>query len=204
MIDKLARAKVVPVLVFPDAAYAAPTAHALVDGGLTILEITLRTDAAWRALDDIIAAQPDAIVGVGTVLDPDQMARAKDAGAQFAVSSGFDVELAAEAAARDLFYLPGVATASEVMSARRAGFRLLKFFPAEAAGGRAMLQSFTSPFGEIAFCPTGGIGPDNMMDYLSLSNVACVGGSWVAPLADMKAGDWAGIERKARDAVERF
>lgn len=204
MKDKLAHAKVVPVLVFPDAAYAVPTAHALIDGGLPILEITLRTDAAWKALDDIVAAQPDAIVGVGTVLETDQLARAKEAGAQFAVSPGFDPDLAAEAAALDLFYLPGVATASEVMSARRAGLRLLKFFPAEAAGGRPMLQSFASPFGEIEFCPTGGIGPDNMMDYLSLPNVACVGGSWVASQSDMQAEDWAGIERKARDAAKRL
>ena len=204
MKDKLALAKVVPVLVFPDAAYAIPTAHALVDGGLPILEITLRTDASWKALNDIVAAQPDATVGVGTVLKQDQLTRAKEAGAQFAVSPGFDPGLAAEAAALDVFYLPGVATASEVMSAQRAGLRLLKFFPAEAAGGRAMLQSFASPFGEIEFCPTGGIEPENMMDYLNLPNVTFVGGSWVASLSDMQAGDWAGIERKARDAAIRL
>lgn len=191
------RAKVIPVLIFDQPEFAAPTAGALINGGLSVLEVTLRTDTAWEALDAIVAAHPEATVGVGTVLEAEQLSRAKAAGATFAVSPGFDPLLAEAAQAEGLFYLPGVATASEVMQARRAGFRFLKFFPAEAAGGRAMLQSFASPFRDIAFCPTGGVGAGNLTDYLALPNVLCVGGSWVATAKDMVAGDWLGITAKA-------
>lgn len=200
MEDLFERIGIIPVLIFPDPAQAAPTAAALIDGGLTVLEVTLRTEAAWQALDAVIAAHPDAVVGVGTVLEPEQMVRAKEAGARFAVSPGFEPMLAEAARATRLFYLPGVATASEVMQARRAGFHLLKLFPAEAAGGRALLRSFASPFGDVAFCPTGGVGPANLADYLTLPNVACVGGSWVATDADIAAGDWPGITEKAKAA----
>ena len=146
MRDVFERARVIPVLIFPEPEYAAPTAAALIAGGLSVLEVTLRTDTAWQSLAEIVAAHPDVTVGVGTVLEPEQMIRAREAGAAFAVSPGFDAGLADVARKHGLFYLPGVATASEVMLARRAGFRFLKFFPAEAAGGRAMLQSFASPF----------------------------------------------------------
>jgi 2-dehydro-3-deoxyphosphogluconate aldolase / (4S)-4-hydroxy-2-oxoglutarate aldolase len=192
--------RVIPVLVFPDPNHAAATAGALIDGGLPILEVTLRTDSAWTSLANIIAAYPDAHVGVGTVLDEDQMKRAKDEGAKFAVSPGFDPLLARAAQELDLFYLPGVATASELMQARRAGFRFVKFFPAEAAGGKPMIQSFASPFRDMSFCPTGGVNAENMADYLALSNVACVGGSWIATAQDMAAGDWTGITAKAQAA----
>jgi 2-dehydro-3-deoxyphosphogluconate aldolase/(4S)-4-hydroxy-2-oxoglutarate aldolase len=196
------KARVIPVLIFPEPDYAAPTAEALLSGGLSVLEVTLRTDTAWRSLESIVARFPDATVGVGTVLDVDQMARAKDAGASFAVSPGFDPQLADAAAEAELFYLPGVATASEVMIARRLGYRFLKFFPAEAAGGRPMLQSFASPFRDVTFCPTGGVGANNLSDYLALPNVACIGGSWVATAKDMESGDWSGIAAKARAARE--
>ncbi|NKB59628.1 MAG: bifunctional 4-hydroxy-2-oxoglutarate aldolase/2-dehydro-3-deoxy-phosphogluconate aldolase [Alphaproteobacteria bacterium] len=198
------RARVVPVLIFDELEYAVPAAGALIEGGLPVLEVTLRTDAAWAALEAIVARHPDATVGVGTVLEPEQMVRAKTAGARFAVSPGFDPSLAESAQAEGLFYLPGVATASEVMAARRAGFRFLKFFPAEAAGGRAMLQSFASPFRDITFCPTGGVGPENFADYLALPNVACVGGSWVATAQDMEKADWEGIAGKATEAADAF
>jgi 2-dehydro-3-deoxyphosphogluconate aldolase/(4S)-4-hydroxy-2-oxoglutarate aldolase len=197
MKDMFEQAKVIPVLIFDQPEFAAPTAGALISGGLSVLEVTLRTDTAWQALDAIVASHPGATVGVGTVLEAEQLARAKAAGATFAVSPGFDPLLAEAAQAEGLFYLPGVATASEVMQARRAGFRFLKFFPAEAAGGRAMLQSFASPFRDIAFCPTGGVGAGNLADYLALPNVVCVGGSWVATAKDMAAGDWQGITAKA-------
>ena len=200
MRDLFERFKVIPVLIFPELQDAAPTAAALLKGGLPVLEVTLRTDAAWYALENIIAAHPDAVTGVGTVLEPEQMMRAKEIGAKFAVSPGFDPLLAAAAREQDLFYLPGVATASEVMLARRAGFRFLKFFPAEATGGKATLQSFASPFNDITFCPTGGINAENFNDYLTLPNVACVGGSWVATAADMERGDWQGIAAKAHAA----
>jgi len=200
MKDTMAQAGIIPVLIFPETAHAAPTAEALIAGGLPVLEITLRTDAAWQALETIVAAQPQAVIGVGTVLEVAQLSRAKDLGAQFAVSPGFDPALAEAAAQLDLFYLPGVATASEIMSARRAGFRFLKFFPAEAAGGQAMLKNFASPFSDIQFCPTGGVGAANCAQYLVLSNVACVGGSWVATAEDMATKNWSGIEEKARAA----
>ncbi len=191
------RAKVIPVLIFDRVDDAVPTATALIEGGLSVLEVTLRTDTAWEALEAIVTRHPRATIGVGTVLESEQIARAKACGAAFAVSPGFDPALAAAAAARDLFYLPGIATASEVMAARRAGFRFLKFFPAEAAGGVAMLKSFASPFRDMSFCPTGGVGPGNLDDYLSLSNVVCVGGSWVATAGDMAGDDWDGIRTKA-------
>lgn len=191
---------VIPVLIFDDPATAVPTATALIAGGLTVLEVTLRTEAAWQAVDAIVSAHPKAVVGVGTALEPEQMLRARDAGARFAVSPGFEPMLADAARATGLFYLPGVATATEVMLARRAGFRFLKLFPAEAAGGKVLLQSLASPFRDIAFCPTGGIGPGNLADYLALPNVACVGGSWVATAADMARGDWQSITDKARAA----
>ena len=198
MKEAFEQARVIPVLIFPKPEFAAPTADALIAGGLSVLEVTLRTDTAWQSLAEIIARHPDATVGVGTVLEPEQMIRAKQAGAAFAVSPGFDPALAAVAQEQGLFYLPGVATASEVMLARRAGFRFVKFFPAAAAGGIAMLQSFASPFRDMSFCPTGGVGAGNFEDYLALPNVACVGGSWVAGSKDMAQGDWQGITGKAR------
>jgi len=195
-----AKAKVIPVLVFADPATAVPTGTALVAGGLSVLEVTLRTEAAWDALSAMVASLPDATIGVGTVLEPSQMRRAVDLGAKFAVSPGFDPALADTAADAGLFYLPGVATATEVMAARRAGLRFLKFFPAEQAGGIPLLKSFASPFGDIEFCPTGGVGPANLSDYLAQTNVVCVGGSWVASADDMATQNWTGIEEKARQA----
>mgnify|MGYP001184179154 FL=1 len=195
-----AKVKVIPVLVFSDAATAVPTGTALVAGGLPVLEITLRTDAAWDALSALVRALPDATIGVGTVLEANQIQRAADLGAKFAVSPGFDPALTEAAAKAGLFYLPGVATATEVMAARRAGLHFLKFFPAEQAGGVALLKSFASPFGDVAFCPTGGIGPGNLADYLAQPNVVCVGGSWVAGAKDMANQDWKGIEQKAEQA----
>ena len=191
-------ARVIPVLIFDDPEDAVPVAAALIEGGLPVLEVTLRTEAAWASLSAIVSRHPAATVGVGTVLDDDQMTRAKAAGAAFAVSPGFDPDLAAAARSCDLFYLPGVAPASEVMRARRDGFRLLKFFPAEAAGGVPMLKSFASPFRDVVFCPTGGIGPGNLGAYLDLPNVACVGGSWVAGSDDIRSKDWSAITAKAQ------
>lgn len=193
--------KIIPVLVFSDPAQGSPAAIALAAGGIPIIEVTLRTDAAWEALSNILKEVPGFTVGVGTVLESDQLKRAKDCGAAFAVSPGFDPVLAEEAHKLDIFYLPGVATASEIMLARRAGFRFLKFFPAAVAGGISALSGFASPFREIEFCPTGGVGQDNLADYLVLPNVACVGGSWLATADDLTAEDWPAIEKKARDAV---
>lgn len=202
MKESFGRVRIIPVLIFDDPADAAPTADALIEGGLDVLEVTLRTEAAWAALEAIVARHPAATVGVGTALEGEQLTRARACGARFAVSPGFDPVLAGAARELDLFYLPGVATASEVMAARREGFNFLKFFPAEAAGGIGMLKSFASPFRDVAFCPTGGIGPGNLADYLAQPNVACVGGSWIVRAGDVAKADWRAIAGRAKTAVD--
>jgi len=194
-------APIVPVLVVEDAGHAAPLARALVAGGLPALEVTLRTPAAL----DVIAAMAEVVggvVGAGTLLTPDDVKRAKDAGARFGVSPGATDALLDAAEAEGLPLLPGAATASEAMRLFERGYSVMKFFPAEAAGGAAFLKSLASPLPAIRFCPTGGVTPANAEDYLSLPNVLCAGGSWVAPKAAMMAGDWAGIEALAREAAQ--
>lgn len=193
----LSLGRVVPVLTIERVADAVPLAEALVAGGLPALEITFRTDAALDAVR-AVAQVPGAVPGVGTLTRADEFAAAADAGARFAVSPGFLPELAA--AAGDMPYLPAVATASECMAARTAGFSCLKFFPAGPAGGVAALKALGGPFADLRFCPTGGVNADNAADYLALDNVVCVGGSWVAPRYAVAAGDWARIEQLARAA----
>ena len=170
------------------------------DGGLPVLEVTLRTPAALDVISRM-ARIPGAHVGAGTVLTPDDLHRAQDAGAGFAVSPGATDRLirAAEDAALPL--LPGAVTASEVMRAADHGYRMLKFFPAEAAGGARALKSLASPLPHVSFCPTGGIGAANAPDYLALPNVRCVGGSWVVPDRDLAQGNWDGIRALARAAA---
>ena len=189
---------VMPVIVIDDAKYAVQMAEALRDGGVTVLEITLRTDAALTAMREISKALPDVIVGAGTVLNADQLKQAADAGAQFAISPGLTKSLLKAGASSNISLLPGAATASEVQLALEYGLHTLKFFPAEAAGGTAMLKSFYGPFSQIRFCPTGGISTSNAGQYLSLPNVACVGGSWLTPAAEMKAGNWRALTELAR------
>jgi len=196
--DLLGDVPVIPVLTIADPGIAVPLAEALVRGGLPVLEITMRTPAALDAVHRIAKAVPAAIPGVGTLTAAAEFAAARDAGARFAVSPGFTPALADAADA--LPWLPGIATASEAMAARQAGYRLLKFFPAEAMGGIAVLQALAGPFPDLGFCPTGGIGPGNAPAYLALDNVACVGGSWPAPAAALAAGDWARVESLATDA----
>jgi 2-dehydro-3-deoxyphosphogluconate aldolase/(4S)-4-hydroxy-2-oxoglutarate aldolase len=197
--EVMALAPVIPVLTIAEVAHAVPLARALVRGGLYALEITLRTEAALEAIDAISRAVPDAVPGVGTVTTGDELRAARAAGAQFAVSPGFAADLAA--AAGDLPYLPGIATASEAMAAQQAGLRYLKFFPAEAMGGMATLQALAGPFSRLIFCPTGGIGRDNAGGYLALGNVCCVGGSWVAPRDAVEAGAWEVISDLAAEAA---
>ncbi len=196
----LSAAPVIPVIVIEDAAQAKPLAQALVAGGLRVLEVTLRTDAAMDAIARMREV-PGAFVGAGTVLDTKQMQACIDLGVEFMVSPGLTPTLARAARYAGVPLLPGVATASEVMLAREAGFRHLKFFPAEQAGGAAALKGFASVFGGVRFCPTGGIHAENARRYLELPNVACVGGSWVAPVEKVKAGDWAGITALAKAAA---
>ncbi|MEE8272286.1 MAG: bifunctional 4-hydroxy-2-oxoglutarate aldolase/2-dehydro-3-deoxy-phosphogluconate aldolase [Alphaproteobacteria bacterium] len=194
-------APVIPVLTIRREADAVPLARALVAGGLPVLEITLRTDAALAAAAAIAEAVPDALVGLGTLVEPADVAKARAVGARFGVSPGLTEELAAAAAADGLPFLPGVATASELMRARALGFRHLKFFPAEPAGGRAALGGLAGPFPDIRFCPTGGIRADTAASYLALPTVLCVGGSWLATDAEIAEGRWDAITEKARQAA---
>ncbi|MEO1195007.1 MAG: bifunctional 4-hydroxy-2-oxoglutarate aldolase/2-dehydro-3-deoxy-phosphogluconate aldolase [Pseudomonadota bacterium] len=195
-----ALAPVIPVLVIEDAGTAGELAQALVAGGLPVLEVTLRTDAAL----DVIRAMANVeggVVGAGTLLTPADVAAAKDAGALFGVSPGATPRLLDAAEEADLPILPGAASASEAMALLERGYTVQKFFPAEAAGGAAFLGSLASPLPQITFCPTGGINLAKAPDYLALPNIRCVGGSWVAPKDKIAASDWAGIEALAGEAA---
>ena len=189
---------VMPVIVIDDPQHALPMAEALREGGVTVLEITLRTDAALAAMRSISKELPDVIVGAGTVLNETQLKQAEDAGARFAVSPGLTEKLAIAAQKSTVTLLPGAVTASEIQLALEHGFSTLKFFPAEAAGGTPVLKALHGPFSQIRFCPTGGISVTNAASYLSLPNVACVGGSWLTPAAEMKAGNWSVLTELAR------
>ncbi|MBB4210805.1 2-dehydro-3-deoxyphosphogluconate aldolase/(4S)-4-hydroxy-2-oxoglutarate aldolase [Rhodothalassium salexigens DSM 2132] len=201
--EVLNRCPVIPVLTVERTADAAPLARALVAGGLSVLEVTLRTPVAERAITAMRAAVPDALVGAGTVLTPADLDRAQRAGAQFVVSPGLTPALEAAARTAPVALIPGVATAGEMMKAADAGFAHLKFFPAAAAGGVAALQALAGPLPGVRLCPTGGIGPDSLADYLSVATVACVGGSWMVPKAALDAGDFQRITALAADAVAR-
>ncbi len=192
--------RVIPVLTIVDIAHAVPLARALVEGGLDILEITLRTPAALDAIRRMVADVPGAIVGAGTVLTPAHAESAMAAGARFLVSPGATGRLLDAAAKWPVPLLPGVATASEAMAVLERGLTFAKFFPAESAGGIPALKSLAGPLAGLAFCPTGGVGQANLAAYLACPNVVCVGGSWVAPQALVDAGDWAGITKLARAA----
>ncbi|MBY3222873.1 2-dehydro-3-deoxy-phosphogluconate aldolase [Rhizobium laguerreae] len=192
---------VVPVLIVDDAKMAVPLARALVAGGLKAIEITMRTPAALEAVRAVAAEVEGAEVGAGTILNVAHWEAAVEAGSKFIVSPGTTQELLDAAADSDVPLLPGAATASEVMALREEGYQVLKFFPAEQAGGAAYLKALSSPLAGTLFCPTGGISLKNANDYLSLPNVICVGGSWVAPKELVAAGDWAGITKLAAEAA---
>jgi 2-dehydro-3-deoxyphosphogluconate aldolase / (4S)-4-hydroxy-2-oxoglutarate aldolase len=194
-------APVIPVLTVGDLAHAVPLARALVDGGLRVLEVTLRTSVAIGCIEAMRKAVPEAVIGVGTLTKAVDFAAAGRAGAQFGVTPGLTPELAAAARGARFPLLPGVMTPTEVIAARAAGFNVLKLFPAHQAGGVAMLRALGAPFPDVLFCPTGGITRDSAPDYLALPNVASVGGSWVAPPAMIDANDWQGITALARDAA---
>lgn len=194
-------APIVPVLVVEEVAHARPLAEALVRGGLPVLEVTLRTAAALDVIAEM-AKVDGGHVGAGTLVTPEDVVAAKAAGATFGVSPGATDELMDAAEAAGLPMLPGAATASEAMRLLARGYDVLKFFPAEASGGTAALKGIGGPLSQISFCPTGGVNPDNASDYLSLPNVICAGGSWVAPGAAVRAGNWDEIESLARDASQ--
>jgi 2-dehydro-3-deoxyphosphogluconate aldolase/(4S)-4-hydroxy-2-oxoglutarate aldolase len=198
IVSILTRAPVIPVLRIARVGDAVPLARALCEGGLTVLEVTLRTDAALDAIKTMARAIPEAVAGAGTVLTPSNMQRARDAGARFAVSPGLTEQLALETA---LPLLPGVATASEIMRGIELGFGHFKFFPAESSGGVSTVKSFAGPFANVRFCPTGGITAQIAPDYLALPNVICVGGSWMVPQAMIDAQDWNGIAALAKRAA---
>ncbi|RVD59984.1 2-dehydro-3-deoxy-phosphogluconate aldolase [Mesorhizobium sp. M2D.F.Ca.ET.185.01.1.1] len=193
---------VIPVLKIANVADAVPLARALSGGGLRAIEITLRTADALEAIRRVAAEVEEAIVGAGTILDARQFDEAASAGAKFIVSPGITSQLLDAAKDSPVPLLPGAITPGEIMAAREAGLRFLKFFPAEQSGGIASLKAFASPLADVKFCPTGGITAKNAADYLSLPNVICVGGSWVAPDDLIKAGNWNEIEALAREASQ--
>lgn len=196
----LTTAPVIPVIVIDEVAAAVPMAKALVAGGLPVLEVTLRTEAALEAMRVMAAEVEGAIVGAGTVLTPDQLSAVEAAGAKFIVSPGASPNLLDAADDSPVPLLPGAVTASEAMTLLERGYRCQKFFPAEPAGGRHYLKSLSSPLPDISFCPTGGITAATAEAYLALPNVLCVGGSWVTPNDAVAAGDWGRIEALAREA----
>lgn len=201
--ERIIEKKIVPVAVIERAADAVPLAGALRDGGLNVIEVTLRTEAAFDAVTNIRTAFPDMAVGVGTVLSSAQIERAVKAGAVFAVAPGLNESVARAAHAAHLPFIPGVLTPSEVERALALNLRLLKFFPAEPAGGARMLAALAGPYAHtgVRFIPLGGIEPANLNSYLSLPVVAAVGGTWFLKKDRIAAGDWAGIARQTRDAV---
>lgn len=197
LLSVLRKVTVVPVLTIDEPEEAVPLAKALVAGGLNVLEVTLRTKGALAAMEAMARAVPDAVVGAGTVLDAAQVADSVSAGARFLVSPGSTRALAEAAAARDVPFLPGVATASEALAMAELGHTVLKFFPAEPAGGATYLKSLAAPLPHLTFCPTGGIDAEKARAYLALPNVVCVGGSWVTPAAALKARDYDTVTRLA-------
>ncbi|MEE4109866.1 MAG: bifunctional 4-hydroxy-2-oxoglutarate aldolase/2-dehydro-3-deoxy-phosphogluconate aldolase [Halieaceae bacterium] len=197
------QAPVVPVISLRDAQDAVPLAEALVAGGLPVLEITLRTAAGLEAIRAVSEAVPAALVGAGTVCSVKDYDAAVDAGSRFIVSPGLTPSLLQRADGSEIPLVPGVATASELMIAREAGYRLVKFFPAEVAGGVDALRAFSGPFADMLFCPTGGVGLNNLAAYLALPAVVTVGGSWLTPADLLAEKNWDAIRELAREAAER-
>ena len=202
VLDRVGAAGVVPVIEIEDAARAVSLAATLADAGLPAVEITLRTPAAISAIGAIAGERPDVLLGAGTLLTPAEVRAASEAGATFGVSPGFDAEVVATAAEVGLPIVPGAITATEAQACLRAGVRLLKFFPAVSSGGLPALRNLAAPFRHrgIAFMPTGGITEETLPEWLARSEVAAVGGSWLAPRADVDAGDWEAIGERARRA----
>jgi len=194
-------APVIPVIVLHDVSRAVPMARALVAGGIRMLEVTLRTPQALACMEAIARAVPGAVLGAGTVRSPADARAAADAGARFAVSPGYTPAIGQACRDLGLPLLPGVATGSEIMLAQDDGWNALKFFPALQAGGAAMLKAWNGPFGDVSFCPTGGVSPSNAAEFLALPNVVCVGGSWLVPADALAQGDWARITQLARAAA---
>ena len=201
VLDMMRIGPVIPVIVIDELAHAVPLARALVEGGVRVLEVTLRTPAGLAAIEAIARGVPEAIVGVGTVTQPQEFGRAQDAGARFAVTPGLTPALIDAARACSLPLLPGTMTPSDVIAAKAAGYSQLKLFPAQQAGGLGMLKALGGPFPDVKFCPTGGVTAASAPDFLALQNVACVGGSWLTPKDAIVANDWNRITVLAREAA---
>lgn len=200
--DVMRDAPVIPVIVLHDVAHAVPLARALLAGGIRMLEVTLRTPQALACMEAIARDVPDAVVGAGTMRSAADVQASAMAGARFGVSPGYTSKVGQACRDAGLPLLPGVATGSEIMMAQEDGFMELKFFPAMQAGGLPMLKAWQGPFGEVKFCPTGGVTSANALEFLALSNVACVGGSWIVPNDAIVSGDWGRIETLARAASQ--
>ncbi len=195
-------APVIPVIVLTEIAHAVPLARALVAGGIRMLEVTLRTPVALACIERIVGELPDAVVGAGTVRSAADAQAASLAGAKFAVSPGYIHSIGRACRDLELPLLPGVATGSEILLAQQDGYGALKFFPAIQSGGPAMLKAWQGPFGDVLFCPTGGVTEANAAEFLALSNVVCVGGSWLTPTDAVASGDWERITQLARAACQ--
>lgn len=202
--DTLRKSPIIPVVTLKRVEDAVPLAKALVAGGVKVIEITLRTPAGLPGIREVAAQVPEMTVGAGTISTPEEFNAAADAGAQFIVSPGLTDKLAKVALERGTPYLPGVATITEIMTAREYGFTFLKFFPAALAGGVGALKQFSSLFSDIRFCPTGGVNIDNLRDFLRVPSVVCVGGSWIAPDALIDAGNWQEITRLSQEAMDQI
>ena len=192
---------VVPVLVINDVEKAVPLAKALMEGGIKVLEVTLRTPAAIDVIKRIAEEVPGSLIGAGTVTNAQQLKAVVEAGAKFAISPGMTADLLKAGMDAEIPLIPGISSTSDLMKGKDAGYTHMKFFPAEASGGVKAIKSISGPFPDVTFCPTGGIGPNNYNDYLALNNVKCVGGSWLAPDDAIEAGDWARITQLAKEAV---
>jgi 2-dehydro-3-deoxyphosphogluconate aldolase / (4S)-4-hydroxy-2-oxoglutarate aldolase len=201
LLERLKHHPVIPVVTIDDPAIAPRLADALLAGGIGIVEVTLRSDAGLAAIRRLKRSHPGMVVAAGTVLSARQMADAAKAGADFAVSPGATPALFEAAVSMQFPYLPGVATATEAMGAGEAGFEVLKFFPAQAAGGIAMLKGLADPLPHLRFCPTGGVSAANLADWLGLANVVCAGGTWIATRQALGQADWDGITTRAAAAL---
>ncbi|WP_120988738.1 bifunctional 4-hydroxy-2-oxoglutarate aldolase/2-dehydro-3-deoxy-phosphogluconate aldolase [Helicobacter pylori] len=189
-IEVLQISPIVPVVVIEDIKDAVPLAQSLVEGGIPIIEVTLRSSCALEAIELIAKNVPKMRVGAGTILNPTQLEQAQNRGAEFLISPGLTIKLLEHAKKKDMPLIPGVSSSSEVMQALELGYNALKFFPAEYCGGVKLLNAFNGPFKGVKFCPTGGISADNMRSYLNLENVLCVGGSWLTPKDLIQNKEW--------------
>lgn len=205
MLNELLKRPVIPVIVIDDANDAVPLAEALLAGGMDVIEVTFRTAAAPEAIERVRNAFPEMLVGAGTVVTPEQAQRAIDCGVSFGLAPGLNPNTVKFFQERDTLFIPGVMTPSEIEQGLALGCKMLKFFPAGAAGGVTMLKNLCAPYGfsGVRFCPTGGVSLDNMMDYLSLPMVSAVGGSWLATKAQIADGDWSAITAQVREALAR-